>query len=315
MAMNAVIGVDVGGTGTKAGIVDAEGAIHVRSERPTDKTAGTKGIIAIVEDLLSRSVGSSDIKAVGVGAAGFIDAASGSVTFSPNLVYDDPHIADALSTRVQLPVSVDNDANAAVWGERSFGQGRGLANVAMLTLGTGIGSGFVVDGKLLRGVTGAAAEFGHTVIDPKGPLCGCGLRGCLEQVASGNAIARMAREALDVGGESILAARTPREALSAKEVARAATEGDEVACDVLRRAGRALGIGLSNVANVFDPQAIILGGGVVRAGECFLGAARDELFRMTVAQRRRPMRLEITALGSDAGLLGAAALAWDLVAQ
>lgn len=314
MATDWVIGVDVGGTGTKAGVVDAGGHIRTRTEVATDKTAGTKGIIAVVEDLLSRAhPDRGAIRAVGVGAAGFIDAASGSVTFSPNLVYDDPHIADALATRVQLPVAVDNDANAAVWGECRFGVASGLGHVAMLTLGTGIGSGFVVDGRLLRGATGAGAELGHTVIDPDGPACGCGLRGCLEQFASGTAIARMAKEALGAGGDSILRQIVPGE-LSAKDVASAAYEADELACQVLRRAGRALGIGLSNVANIFDPDAIVLGGGVVAAGECFLGPARDELFRMTAAQRRRPMRLDTTALGADAGVLGAAALAWDAVA-
>lgn len=313
MAPSAVIGVDVGGTGTKAGIVDAAGTVLARSERPTDPTAGTKGIIAVVEDLLQRA-GSveASVEAIGIGAAGFVDAATGSVTFSPNLVYDDPEVATAVGARARLPVVVDNDANAAAWGERKFGAAQGSDHVALVTLGTGVGSGFIVEGKLLRGLTGAAAEFGHTVVDPDGPRCTCGLRGCLEQLASGTAIARMAREAAaEDETTSMIAFAGSVEDISAEHVARAGRELDETARNVLRRAGTALGIGLSNVANVFDPQLIVLGGSVVAAGEPYLGPARDTLAQMTQAQRRRALRLDVSLLGHDAGVIGAAALAFD----
>jgi glucokinase len=246
-----------------------------------------------------------------VGAAGFIDARSGSVTFSPNLVYDDVHIADAVRVRSGLPVAVDNDANAAAWGERSFGAARGSDHVAYITVGTGIGSGFIVDGRLLRGLTGAGAEMGHTVIDPDGPRCGCGLRGCLEQYSSGQAIQRMARQALEEDPQSsILSFAGSADMVTTEDVARAAHQYDETARAVLRRAGTALGIGLSNVANIFDPEVVLLGGSVTRAGEPFLGPARDQLVRMTAAQRRRPLRLDVTTLKGDAGIVGAAALAF-----
>ena len=175
------IGVDVGGTGTKAGLVADSGEVLLRVERPTDKSAGTKGIIAVVEDILERAPEDDAPSAIGVGAAGFIDASTGSMTFSPNLTYDDPHIADAVRARASLPVVVDNDANVAVWGERAFGAARGLDHVVLLMIGTGIGGGFITDGRLLRGSTGAGTEFGHTVVDPRGPECPCGLRGCIEQ--------------------------------------------------------------------------------------------------------------------------------------
>jgi glucokinase len=309
----AALGVDVGGTATKAAIVGRDGTVLLRLERPTERHAGTKGIIAAVEELVRRSaeVGVT-VEAVGVGAAGFIDAATGSVTFAPNLVYDDPQIADALRARLGVPVVVDNDANAAVWGERAFGAARGSDDVAYVTVGTGIGSGFVVDGRLLRGYSGAGAELGHTVIDPAGPPCGCGLRGCLEQFASGTGIARMAREALqDDPDSSILAFADSLEAVSARDVARAARQYDHTARRVLERAGKALGVGLSNVANLFDPEVIVVSGSVIRAGEPFLGPVRDELFRMTAAQRRRPLRLDVTTLGGDAGIIGAATLAHE----
>jgi len=304
------IGVDVGGTGTKAGLVADSGEVLLRVERPTDKSAGTKGIIEVVEDILERAPEADAPTAIGVGAAGFIDASTGSMTFSPNLTYDDPHIADAVRARASLPVVVDNDANVAVWGERSFGAARGLDHVVLLMIGTGIGGGFIVDGRLLRGSTGAGTEFGHTVVDPRGPECPCGLRGCIEQFASGGAIGRAARRAAQENPETTLVDFAGSiDAITAKHVSRAAREYDEVALEVMHEAGRWLGIGLSNIANLFDPQTIVLGGGVIQAGESFLGVARDTLVAMTAAQRRRPMRLDVSTLGSDAGIIGAAALA------
>ena len=306
------IGVDIGGTLTRGAIVDRAANVVVRVEIPTDPSAGTKCIVSVIEDLLARD----DVpraSAIGIGAAGFIDAATGTVTFSPNLSYDDPHVAEAVAQRAGgLPIVVDNDANVAALGERMFGTARGSDYVAYLTIGTGIGGGFIDRGRLVRGFTGAGAEIGHIIVDPAGPECPCGLRGCLEQLASGTAIARMAKEAVaDDPNSSILAFAGSIDAITGKHVSRAARELDETAREVLRRAGRALGIGLSNVVNIFDPEVIVLGGSAVRAGEPFLGPARDQLFQMTRAQRRRPQRIDITALEGDAGLLGAAALAFE----
>ena len=309
---NFALGIDIGGTLTRGAIVDRSGGVALRIEHPTDPTAGTKCIVTVVEELLTRT----DVprpSAIGVGAAGFIDAATGTVTFSPNLSYDDPHVADAVAQRAGgLPVTVDNDANAAALGERSFGSAKGSDYIAYLTIGTGIGGGFIDRGRLVRGFTGAGAEIGHIVVDPDGPVCPCGLRGCFEQMASGNAIARMAKEAVaDDPESSILAFAGSIEAITGKHVSKAAREMDETARAVLRRAGRSLGIGLSNVVNIFDPEVIVLGGSAVRAGEPFLGPARDQLFEMTKAQRRRPQRIDVTSLAGDAGLLGAAALAFE----
>jgi glucokinase len=309
----AALGIDVGGTGTKGGIVDRAGNVLDAIEYPTDKNAGTKGILRVAEQLLERAprVGAS-VSRVGVGAAGFIDALRGSVVFAPNLTYDDPNIAGALRARVGLPCVIDNDGNATVWGERAFGTAKGSDHIALITLGTGIGSGFVIAGRLLRGLTGAGAELGHTVVDPKGPKCNCGLRGCIEQLASGQAIERMARAAAeDDPTTSLTAAAGSIEGITARHVAEAARHHDEVASMVLRRAGTALGILMSNVANLFDPEVIVLSGSVAKAGEPFLGPARDQLARMTAAQRRRPLRIDLTRLGKDAGVIGAAALAFD----
>ena len=315
MPQPTVIGADIGGTSAKAAVVSSDGKIVARAQRATDVHAGTKTMIAVVEDLLGRSTDLDvEIRGVGVGAAGFIDSATGSVTFSPNLTYDDPKVADALTGRIGLPVVVDNDANAAAWGERAFGCAKGCDDVSLVTLGTGIGSGFIVAGRLIRGSTGAGAEIGHTIVDPRGPACGCGLRGCLEQLASGTAIARMAREAVGSDPESRIVQLAGSAAeIRSEDVSQAAGEDDETAREVLRQAGRSLGVGLSNVVNLFDPQVIVLGGGLVGIGEPYLGPARDQLFKMTTQQHRRPKRLDVTALGHDAGILGAAALAFDLL--
>ncbi|MGH2754919.1 MAG: ROK family protein [Actinomycetota bacterium] len=310
MSARTAIGVDVGGTGTRAAIVDAEGGILARSERPTDPSAGTKGIISVIDDLTSQAPEvTADIVGVGVGLAGFVDPFNGRVNFSPNLIYDDPDVAAAVAARIDVPVRVDNDANVAAWGEHRFGTAKGLEHVVMVTLGTGVGSGFIVEGRIVHGASGAAAELGHLVVDPDGPPCSCGLRGCLEQFASGSAIRRMAAEAVDEDPSStILSFAGTKSSITARHVAMAAREYDEAARSVLRRAGRALGIGLSNVVNLFDPQVIVLGGGVVKAGEPYLGPARDTLHEMNAAQRRRPTRIDTAVLGTDAGVVGAAAL-------
>lgn len=307
----AAIGIDVGGTTTKAALVDEAGTLHTRVEIPTDPGGATKSILAVAESLLGRApdVGIK-VEAIGVGAAGFIDADTGRVTFSPNVSYGDPEVGKAVRDHLGLPVEVDNDANLAAWGESCFGGARGARHLALLTLGTGVGGGFVVDGSLIRGSTGAGAEVGHMVIDPTGPECPCGLRGCLEQFASGTAIARMARAALsDDPKSAILSFADSVESVTAHDVARAALEYDDTARTVLRSAGRYLAIGMANVVNLFEPEVIVLGGAVVQAGEPFLGPARDELNHRMEAQRRRPVRLDVSKLGTDAGILGAAALA------
>jgi glucokinase len=312
-AQRTVVGVDVGGTSTRGAVVGADGELLLRVEHSTDVSGATKGIIEVVDEVLGRADEAGvEPESIGVGAAGFIDAATGSVTFSPNVTYGDPNIADALRSRFRLPVVVDNDANAAAWGERAFGAARGCDHVALLTLGTGVGSGFIVDGEMVRGSTGAGAEFGHVVVDPQGPPCRCGLEGCIEQFASGTAIARMGREAaLQAPASSMVAHAGAVEDITGEHVARAAHDGDEAAVRVLETAGTWLGIGLSNVVNLFDPELIVLGGSAVAAGEPYLGAARAQLARMNHAQRRRGTRVELTALGDDAGLAGAAALALD----
>lgn len=290
------------------------GELLTRVSVPTDPSAATKTIISVVDDLLGRVADTgADVTAIGIGAAGFVEHSAGRMTFSPNLNYGDPQIRDAVRARVDLPVAVDNDANAAAWGEHTFGAARGSDHLALLLLGTGIGSGFIIDGRVLRGLTGAAAEFGHMVVDPAGPQCPCGLRGCIEQFASGLAIAREGRAAVEKDpASSILSFAGSVEEITAEHVGRAARQFDETAREVLRVAGVMLGLALGNLVNIFDPEVIVLGGGVIQTGEPMLGAARDELNKRLAAQKRRPIRLDVTVLGKDIGILGAAALALHL---
>ena len=304
------LGIDIGGTNCKGALVSSDGTLSHRSEIPTHDGDGTGTVLELAEELLGAARGQGkDVAAIGVGAAGFVDTRDGSISFSPNVTYGDPQLGRAVSERFSLKTSVANDANAAVWGEREVGAGAGFDHVALVTLGTGVGGGFIVDGKLLTGATGAGAEFGHTVLDPDGPLCPCGLSGCVEQFVSGSAIARMGDEALTRWPDSSIKDFAMGEPVTALHIAHAAREWDEAAREVLTRAGRYLGIALSNLVNLFEPQVIVIGGGVADAGEPFLGAARDRLNRMLDQQHRRPVRLERARLGNDAGIVGAALLA------
>ena len=310
--MDYALGIDIGGTNCKGALVSENGSLSRRAEIPTRPGDGTDTVLELAQRLLKDVTDEGlSAQAIGVGAAGFVDSRDGSVSFSPNLAYGDPQVERAVRDRFSLPTTVANDANAAAWGERQAGAAKGFDHVALVTLGTGVGGGFIVDGKLLTGATGAGAEFGHTVIDPDGPACPCGLAGCVEQFVSGTAIARTAVEAVARYPDSSIKDFAMGEPVTAVHVARAAREWDEAAREVLGRAGRYLGIALSNIVNLFEPEVIVIGGSVAEAGEPFLGAARDRLNSMLDQQHRRPVRLERARLGNDAGIVGAALLALD----
>ena len=308
--MGYALGIDIGGTACKGGLVAADGTLSSRSEISTRPGDGTGTVLELAETLLAKAREESvEIGAIGVGAAGFVDRRDGSISFSPNVTYENPQLAGALRDRFSLDTIVANDANAAAWGEREAGAAAGFDHVALVTLGTGVGGGFIIGGRLLLGATGAAAEFGHTVLDPEGPPCPCGLSGCVEQFVSGSAIARMGEQALARWPDSSIKDLAKGEPISALHVAQAAREWDEAAREVLARAGGYLGIALSNIVNMFEPEVIVIGGSVADAGESFLGPARDRFNAMLAQQHRRPVRLERARLGNDAGMVGAALLA------
>jgi glucokinase len=309
------VGVDIGGTKVAAGVVDHAGNVveEVRRDTPPPSTTPEvveDAIVDAVRELAKRH----DIHAVGVGAAGFVDADRATVLFAPHLSWRDEPLRDALRSRLRLPVVVENDANAAVWAEWRFGAGRGESHLVCVNLGTGIGGGVVVDGALQRGRFGIAGEFGHMQVVPDGRRCECGNRGCWEQYASGNALVREARE-LAASGSPVAHALLDRaggdlDVITGPLVTATALAGDPAAQELLDGVGRWLGVGLANLAAALDPGTFVIGGGLSEAGDLLLAPARDAYGRSLTGRRFRPLASVVQAqLGNSAGLVGAADLA------
>jgi glucokinase len=307
------IGVDIGGTKVAAGVVDEHGAIVATSRRDTPSQDPSK-IEEIIGDVVRELQAAHDVEAVGVGAAGFVDAARSTVIFAPNLAWRDEPLRAAVEARCGLPVVVENDANAAAWAEARFGAGRGQDYLVILTLGTGLGGGLVVDGQLYRGRLGIAAEFGHLTVEPGGRRCGCGGRGCWERYASGRALVREAQELASIS--PAIAARLLElaggrpEAITGLAVTQAAQDGDEAALEAFRVVGTWLGHGMASLAAVLDPGMFVLGGGVSAAGELVREpAARTLQERITARAYREVPGVRLAELGPEAGIVGAADLA------
>jgi len=311
--MALTIGVDVGGTKIAAGVVDDSGEIleEARRSSPAKDTDAIEDAIAdAVADLCQRH----DVQAVGVGAAGFVDAARSNVLIAPNLAWRDEPLREELEKRTKLPVVIENDANAAAWGEFQFGAGHDVDDLLLVTVGTGIGGGLVLDGGLYRGAFGVAAEIGHLRVVPDGRPCGCGQRGCWEQYASGSALMKTVRE--DARRGSTRAAMLLEfaggdiEDITGQMVTRAAGEGDAYAKEKMTEIGTWLGEGIAALAAVLDPATVAVGGGVAEAGDMLLVPA-TEAFRasLTGSGHRPVLDVRVAQLGNKAGLIGAADLA------
>ncbi|MGW7005259.1 ROK family glucokinase [Streptomyces sp. NPDC054933] len=310
--MGLTIGVDIGGTKIAAGVVDEEGSILETCKVPTPSTP--EGVIDAIADAVRTVSATHQIDAVGIGAAGYVDDKRATVLFAPNINWRHETLKDKVEQRVGLPVVVENDANAAAWGEYRFGAGQGHDDVVCITLGTGLGGGIIIGGKLHRGRFGVAGEFGHLRVVPDGLLCGCGSQGCWEQYASGRALVRYARQR---------AAATPEnavillglgdgtvDAIEGKHISEAARKGDPVAIDSFRELARWAGAGLADLASLFDPSAFIVGGGVSDEGDLVLEPIRKSFRRWLVGGQWRPHAQVLAAqLGGEAGLVGAADLA------
>jgi glucokinase len=307
------VGVDVGGTKVAAGVVDEDGNVVTEIRRATSASVPGAAERAIAEVVLELAA-AYPVEAVGVGAAGLVDETRSVVRFAPNLGWHEEPVRALLEEATNLPVVIENDANAAAWAEYRFGAARGRDDVVMVTVGTGIGGALVLGGTLYRGGFGLAGEIGHWVLDPDGPPCGCGRRGCWEQFASGNALLRdaRARSAQDrVGARQLLALGdgTP-EGVAGPHVTAAAHLGDPVALAVFEHAGAWLGRGMAEVSAVLDPTCYVVGGGVSEAGDLLLGPARAAFAEHLMGADVRP-RAEIVSaeLGNLAGIVGAAELA------
>jgi glucokinase len=305
------IGLDIGGTKINAFRVARDGAILARSTAPTPADDQEATLGAMIE--LAEGVRTPDVVAAGVGAAGLVDSSQGVLRFAPNLAWRDLPIAARMREALELPVLVENDASMAAFGEYRFGAGRGYRHLLLVTVGTGIGGGIVSDGRLFRGAHGFASEIGHVIVEPGGPLCGCGNRGCWEQVAAGRAIGRMGRQEATEHDSPLrrLAGGDP-DKVTGRLVTEAALQGVDVAKRILSEAGRRLGEGIAGLVNVLDPQIVVVGGGVIEAGDLLLNPARSS-FQEAVEgpDYRPPVPIVPAELGNDAGAVGAAALALE----
>jgi len=312
MSEAAFVGIDTGGNNTR-GLVLAKGRVVAARETPTDTSGGEavlRGMLRCFRELEDAAVRAGvRVAALGVGIAGYIDFDAGTVTESPNLPLRDLPLRDLLREEAGLPVVVDNDANAAALAENRLGAGRGCRHQVHLTLGTGIGGGIIIDGRLYRGASGAAAELGHLVILEEGPQTACGHRGCLEALASGLAIEREARLRLEGGWRPVGGTPGASGRVSAREVAEAARRGDRTAREIWREAGHHLGVGVACLVNAFNPQAVTFSGGMTGAWELFSEALLESVECYAVPLARRAARIEPTALGGRGGALGAALLA------
>ncbi len=306
MAKRFVIGVDIGGTNMRAALVDEEGRV-VNRMRAHSTEEPLQGLIKLLASLMEVKV-----EAIGVGVAGVVDRATGTVSRSPNLpVIEGQPIAEELQRRFGVPAFVENDANMAALGESWIGAGRDSADMVMLTLGTGVGGGVVYRGQLLE----IAAELGHITVEADGLSCPCGNTGCLESYVSARALTAYVFDALESGTESLM--RDAYEGnyyrLTSEDIYRFALEGDTLARDSLRRAGRYLGIGIASLVNIFSPEVVVIGGGLLGAWEILSKEATKEVERRAFKALVGRVRILPAVLGDDAGVVGAARMALDRI--
>jgi glucokinase len=313
-----VIGVDIGGTNLVVGVVPASGGKPLALDScPTDGARGADAAVAdigrmtdrvIDEALGQRAAARNGLVGVGIGCPGPLDLASGRILDTPNLAWSGYPIRDRIAERLQLPATLDNDANCATYGEWWQGAARGARHVAGVTMGTGIGGGLIVDGRVLRGASGTAGELGHTTIDFRGRPCACGSIGCLEAYVSGPSIAARAREGIEAGRTSEIARLVGGELsrITARTVYEALQLGDRHAREVMLETARILGAGLASLVNLFNPDVIVVVGGVARAGEFLFAPLRDEVRRRAFPAAAAACRIVPGELGQAAGVVGAA---------
>ena len=313
----ASVGVDLGGTNIRAVVFDDGMEVLGRSEMPTqaqeDPDDVIRRIATCVREALGRSsVAADNVVGVGVGAAGLTDWRTGVVVLASNLGWRNVPLKERLEQELGgLRVEVDKDTNAAALAEARLGAGRGFRHFLYVTAGTGIGGGLILDGALYRGATGGAGDIGHVVVDPDGPLCGCGGYGHVEVFSSGAGMVNRARETLADEAKATSSAMTV-EGLTTETIFESAKEGDAVAAQVVETAGRALGLALADYVNLNNPEAIVLGGGVVRAGRVYTDPVERELRRRALPALVEVVRLVPPELGDDVGMAGAALLLAEL---
>lgn len=312
--MGHTVGIDIGGTKVLGGVVDETGALIKRARRDTPAEGGV-ALTQAIADVALELMNDGDIESVGVSVAAFISADRKTILATPNIKdWNGVNLDYELTTRIGLPVVIENDANSAAWGEFKFGAGRGKENILMLTVGTGIGGGIVVNSNLHRGSFGIAAEIGHLRIVPNGLLCGCSARGCFEQYGSGTALLRHAREAIqahpDRASNILNRGDGSIEGVKGSAITEAARDGDELALSIFEITGDYIGAGVASLAVILDPEAVVIGGGVIDAGDILLNPIRTGMEKYMPFAGKHPHPQIIGAqLGNEAGLVGVADLA------
>ncbi len=306
------IGIDIGGTKVLGGVVDASGKI-IESARRVTPAAGGKELIATIVELIKELNSKHEIAGIGICVAALISADQGTIVGAPNIAnLSELNFVAEIKKVFDLPVIAENDANAAMWAEYKFGSAKGFNPVMFFIIGTGMGGGLVIDGKLFRGANGIGAEFGHMIVQPKGILCGCGAHGCIEQYASGSALMRYAKDAITadpVAGKALLDAAGVINNLTGEILTEAAKNGDQLAISAFNKQADWLGSACASYTLLLDPQAIVVGGGVVQAGELFLAPVRAAMEKyMPFAGTHLLPKVIAAKFGNDAGVIGAADL-------
>jgi glucokinase len=300
----------VGGTKIAAGVVTPEGEILDEARYPTPHSR--ERLVESIGRAVAEVRGGFDVGGVCLAVPGLILDQKNTVVFSPNLrAIEGIPLKEELGSKMGLPLTIENDANAAAWGEFRFGAGSEVDHLVFVTLGTGIGGGVITHGVLLRGAQGSGGELGHVTVHATGPRCACGNRGCLEALASGTAIGRRGREVASERPNSALGRLAIKRKVLGEDVTELARGDDELALSVLEEAGQWLGIGLAGFVNIFNPEMVVVGGGAMEAGELILKPARREIYLRARPPSRDLVEVKEATLGPESGVLGAAALARD----
>lgn len=315
-----VVGVDMGGTKILAAVIGSNGQIVSRCKGMTGADKGTDEVINRIAECISESIkkanlDQSQIRAIGIGAPGVIDSKTGIVIYAPNLRWTNVALKTALENRFEIPISVDNDVNLGTLGEQVLGAGKGVDNLVSIFIGTGIGGGIIVNGKLFYGANRTAGEIGHVILRPDGPKCSCGNRGCLEALASRTAISRYVRKAITQQGKKSILPELNKGSLKlvrSRALAKAVEKGDRVTAKAIERAQYYLGVGVATVIGIVNPQIVVLGGGLIEAmGENFVSGVYDVAAELALPNAMNGVEVVSAKLGDDAGVIGAAVLACE----
>jgi len=308
-----IVGIDLGGTMVKIGLVSKERGILKKDEIETKVELGFSNVVERICQKIKEITKNEDVKAIGIGSPGSIDHNKGIIKFSPNFPdWNNVPLKGEVEKHFSLPVFIENDANSAALGEKWFGKGRNKDHIIVLTLGTGIGGGVITHGKLLTGHNRIGAELGHVIVDPRGPVCGCGNYGCLEALASATALIRFANEGRKRFPESkIFELEKERGVLGAREIFDAYRLNDRLASRIFDTFVEAMSVGITSIIHIFNPQVVILGGGMSKSADLFIPKIREKVEMRVIPSFLGTFEIVKSQLGNDAGILGAAATALE----